>query len=125
MATLLQNQATFVQNQAAFLAQKAEADRRLAESERAIAERFARIEAILLEHSRILADHTQILTEFSRILQALPDAIREKIGFKVAEQASAHSEQSNLGLTKSVVRSWRTTDSAPRNFSRFPARIAV
>jgi hypothetical protein len=68
MATLLQNQATFVQSQLAFQS-------RMAELERVTAERFARVEAILLEHSRIFAEH-------SRMLQALPEAIREKIGFK-------------------------------------------
>jgi hypothetical protein len=75
MTNLLQNQAILVQNQAAFLARAAEMDQRFAESERhfkeqfsRIEERFSRIEAILLEHNRIL--------------QALPDAIREKIGFK-------------------------------------------
>src|SRR5207249_1703414 len=75
LATLLQNQATLVQTQAAFVARmaeidarRAEIDARVAEMERINAERFARIEALLLEHNRIL--------------QALPDAIREKIGFK-------------------------------------------
>jgi hypothetical protein len=43
--------------------------------DRLAAERFSRIEALLLEHNRILEEH-------SRILQALPDTIREKIGFK-------------------------------------------
>ncbi len=71
--------ATLLQNQASFLARISETDRRLAETDRINAERFARIEAILMEHSRILAEHT-------RILQALPDAIREKIGFKASEQ---------------------------------------
>ena len=42
-------------------------------------ERFARIEAILLDHSRILADHTAIL-------QALPEAVRERMGFKMPGQ---------------------------------------
>jgi hypothetical protein len=79
MATLLQNQATLVQNQAAFLARNAEFDRRFAETDRINSERFARIEAILMEHSRILAEH-------SLILQALPDVIREKIGFKAPER---------------------------------------
>jgi hypothetical protein len=85
-ATLVQNMATLVQTQTAFVARMAESDARFAEWQRVSAalqeenrERFARIEAILLEHSRILADHT-------RILQALPDAIREKIGFKIPGQ---------------------------------------
>lgn len=68
LAAVQQTQATMVQTQAAFVAQMAEmradADRRWLQT----VERFARIEAILLEHSRIL--------------HALPDAVRDKIGFK-------------------------------------------
>jgi hypothetical protein len=60
--------ATLIQNQAAFVARMSGADVRMAEMERINAERFARIEALLLEHNRIL--------------QALPDVIRDKIGFK-------------------------------------------
>ena len=72
---LLQSQATLVQNQALYLTQKAELDQRMAEYERESAEtkritdeRFARIEAILME--------------IVRAMQALPEAVREKIGFK-------------------------------------------
>jgi hypothetical protein len=68
LTQLIQNQASFVQNQAAFLS-------RMAETDRISSERFARIEAILLEHSRILMD-------LNRMLRALPEAVREKIGFK-------------------------------------------
>lgn len=75
MATLLQNQATFVQSQQAFQA-------RMAELERITAERFSQVHALLLEHSRVLTEHTRILAEHSRMLQTLPEAIREKIGFK-------------------------------------------
>jgi len=60
--------ATLIQNQAAFVTRMSEIDARVADMDRLNAERFARIEALLLEHNRIL--------------QALPDAIREKIGFK-------------------------------------------
>jgi hypothetical protein len=77
LANLIQSQATLVQNQAAFVARIAETDARIAEinarmaeTERINAERFARIEALLLEHNRIV--------------QALPDAIRDKIGFKAS-----------------------------------------
>jgi hypothetical protein len=72
--------AILIQNQAAFVAQMRETEKRMAETDREIAdaerinsERFARIEAILLDHSRIL--------------QALPDAIRDKIGFKAPDRA--------------------------------------
>ncbi len=75
LASLVQAQTTLVQNQAAFVARIAETDARIAEinarmaeMDRINSERFARIEALLLEHNRIL--------------QALPDVIREKIGFK-------------------------------------------
>src|SRR5262249_23785176 len=68
---LAQAQATLTQTQAATLA---EMDRLRRET----AERFARIENILLDHSRILAQHT-------RILQALPDAVRQRMGFRPGE----------------------------------------
>ncbi len=60
--------ATLIQNQTAFLARMSEIDARVAEMDRINAERFARIESLLLEHNRML--------------QALPEAIRVKIGFK-------------------------------------------
>jgi hypothetical protein len=72
LATVLQTRASMRQTLATFLAQMAELK---AESDR----RFARIEAILLDHTRFLQEH-------SRILQALPDAVREKIGFKSSGQ---------------------------------------
>jgi siderophore synthetase component len=82
LRALVQAQATLVQSQAAAHAQIAEAQRQIAETQRQnvegqrrsaefeqmCVERFARIEAILLEHSRIL--------------HALPDAVRDKIGFR-------------------------------------------
>lgn len=74
-ANLVQAQAALAQQHTAFLAHAAEIDvrvseinARMAETNRVNSERFARIEAILMEHSRIL--------------RALPDAIRDKIGFK-------------------------------------------
>jgi hypothetical protein len=60
--------ATLTQNQASFLARMSEIDSRVADMDRISSERFARIEELLLEHNRIL--------------QALPEAIREKIGFE-------------------------------------------
>ena len=59
--------ATLIQNQASFLARMSEIDLRVAEMDRINPERFARIEALLLERNRILL--------------ALPDTIRDKIGF--------------------------------------------
>src|SRR5262249_22274346 len=64
--------AVLIQNQASFLA-------RVSEMDRISSERFGRIEAILAEHSRILA-------ELARMMQALPETIREKIGFKAPEK---------------------------------------
>jgi hypothetical protein len=81
--------AMLIQNHAAFLSRAAETDRVYAESERrhveferrhfeferATAERFVRIEAQMAEVIRVLNEHT-------RVLDRLPDAIRDKIGFK-------------------------------------------
>ena len=79
---LVHAQVILVQNQAAFQAQ-------IIDVQRQNTERFERIEAllreqsrILAEHSRILADHSRILAEHGQILQAIPDAVRDKIGFK-------------------------------------------
>lgn len=71
--------AVLIQNQASFLA-------RVSEMDRISAERFGRIEAVLTEHSRILAEHSRILAELFRMIQALPETIREKIGFKAPEK---------------------------------------
>ena len=65
---LIQAQATLTALQAKLIDDRAEMERRWEEVQRRNDERFARIEAILLEHSRIL--------------RALPDAVRDKIGFK-------------------------------------------
>src|SRR5581483_6393813 len=77
--------AALIEHQATFVAQLSVTDRRLNEMERINTERFARIEVILMEHSRILADHTRILGELARQVEALRDAIRDKIGFKSTE----------------------------------------
>jgi hypothetical protein len=71
-ATLEQAMASLIQNQVTFVTQMTEINRDMAETKRINSERFAHIEAILMEHTRIL--------------QALPDAIREKIGFKAAQK---------------------------------------
>jgi len=74
-AASVQNQTALAQNQTAFLARMAETDARIAEMDREMNARFARIEAILMEHGRIL--------------RALPDAVRDKIGFKAPESRPA------------------------------------
>ncbi len=68
MALLLQNQAALLADHRAMLA-----EHRVLERE--TAERFARIESLLLEQGRILRDHT-------RLLEALPEAVRETVGFR-------------------------------------------
>jgi hypothetical protein len=81
--------ATLIQSQAAFVSQLRETDRAHVQFERETAERFVRIEAqmaeiirVLNEQGRILADHGRVLAEHSRLLERLPDAVRDKIGFK-------------------------------------------
>jgi hypothetical protein len=75
MTTLMQNQTMLMQNQAAFLARLSENDRRLAEAQRLSADRFARLEAEMAAVRRVLA-------ELSLLLERLPEAVRDKIGFK-------------------------------------------
>jgi hypothetical protein len=68
MALLIQNQASFIGDLRGI-----ERDRR--DIERANSERFARIETTMASILRVLDEH-------SRLLQRLPEAVREKIGFK-------------------------------------------
>ncbi|MBW3542504.1 MAG: hypothetical protein KY476_19755 [Planctomycetes bacterium] len=86
MALLIQNEAAFVGRLADSDKRFAESDRRFAEmertsaqrfaeTERANAERFARIEKDMAAILRVLAEH-------GRMLERLPEAVREKIGFK-------------------------------------------
>ena len=67
--------ATLIQNQAAFVSSLRETDRLHAKFERETAERFARIETQMSEIIRVLNEH-------GRLLERLPEAVREKIGFK-------------------------------------------
>ena len=62
---------SLIQNQAAFLSSQIAAN-----------ERFARIENELAEIKAILLRHEDLLRNHERILQALPEAIRQKIGFE-------------------------------------------
>jgi hypothetical protein len=71
MTLLLQNQAVLLQTQAQFVAHLDE-DRR----------RFTRIESELEEIKALLLRHDQILKKHEQILKELPEAIRQKIGFK-------------------------------------------
>jgi hypothetical protein len=65
---LNESMATLNNAMSTFLGRASESDAQFAEMKRSNEERFARIEALLIEHSRIL--------------QALPDAVREKFGFR-------------------------------------------
>ena len=67
-----------IQNQAAFVNRLSETERAHAECERKTAERFARIEGQMAEIIRVLAEH-------GRLLERLPEAVREKVGFKGKE----------------------------------------
>ncbi len=67
-----------IQNQAAFQSQITATNARMDE-------RFGRIERELAEIKAILAGHGDMLRNHERILQALPDAIRRKIGFKARQ----------------------------------------
>ena len=62
--------AALINNQALFIGQIARVD-----------ERFARIENELGEIKSILREHGSILLHHEQMLEALPEAIREKIGF--------------------------------------------
>jgi hypothetical protein len=75
MCLLIQNQAAFVSGLAATDRARAEFERRHLEFERGTAERFARIEANMAEIIRVLGEH-------GRLLERLPEAVRDKIGFK-------------------------------------------
>jgi hypothetical protein len=75
LVIMLQNMATLVQTQAAFVADKRETDKELADLRRQNNERFAQIDQRLATIEAVLREH-------NRILERLPDAVREKIGFK-------------------------------------------
>lgn len=74
-ARLVEAMALLIQNQAAFLG-------RLAEIDRATSERFGRIEQDMAAILRVLSEHSRVLAEHSRLLERLPEAVRDKIGFK-------------------------------------------
>ena len=70
-----QTQTAFNQQLAAFTAQQADTSARMAEYERRTDERCKSIEKMSQEHS-------DILRELVRVITALPDAMREKMGFR-------------------------------------------
>src|SRR5439155_11323440 len=75
IGTLIQNQTTFLSRASETDRAHAEIERRRLQYEREAGERFARIEAQMTEIIRVLKEH-------GRVLERLPDAVRDKIGFK-------------------------------------------
>lgn len=78
-----------IQNQAAFLGQIAQIEHSTAERFARVDERFARIDERLARiderFARMEQDMTsmvRVLAEHSRLLERLPEAVRDKIGFK-------------------------------------------
>jgi hypothetical protein len=69
-ASLTQAHASLAHNQATFLERLSEMDARIAETNRINSERFARIESILMD--------------LVHMMERLPEAVRDKIGFKGA-----------------------------------------
>ena len=83
--SLAQAMALLIQNQAAFVAQLGENQRtyerleaRLARLERGLEE----IKAVLVNQQQVLEGHSRALKELPEILARLPEAVRQKIGFK-------------------------------------------
>jgi hypothetical protein len=64
-----------IYNQASFLSDLRDIERDRRDIERANSERFSRIEVIMASILRVLDEH-------SRMLERLPEAVRDKIGFK-------------------------------------------
>ena len=71
-----------IQNQVAFLSQITAMNERMDKRFAQIDERFMRIESELHEIKTILLQHGEILMKHEQMLQALPEAIRQKIGFE-------------------------------------------
>ena len=69
-ASMLQAHASLAQNQATFLSRISEIDARMADTNRLNNERFGRIETILMD--------------LVRMIERLPEAVRDKIGFRGA-----------------------------------------
>jgi hypothetical protein len=67
--------ALLIQNQASFLKDLRDIERDRRDMERANSDRFSRIEATMASILRVLDEH-------SRTLERLPEAVRDKIGFK-------------------------------------------
>ncbi|HZI50826.1 MAG TPA: hypothetical protein VFE29_03310 [Terriglobia bacterium] len=76
--TLEQAMALLIQNQAAFVAQLGENQKKFLELE----SRMARVERSLEEIKATLSQHDKAFRELAEVLVQLPEAVRQKIGFK-------------------------------------------
>jgi predicted nucleic acid-binding Zn-ribbon protein len=86
MRNLMQSQAALVAQQTDFLSQQAAFSRQMAGLEARTAERFARIDErfarVEKEMKEGFDEIRTILIRHEHMLQALPEAIRDKIGFR-------------------------------------------
>jgi hypothetical protein len=76
--SLTQAMTLLIQNQAAFVAQLGERQRKYERLEALM----ARVERSLEEIKAVLMHHERILMELSSVVAQLPEAVRQKIGFK-------------------------------------------
>ena len=74
MSALAAAQTSFLQSQSSMLQTQASMLQQIYELERETARRFQNVEAILFQHSQILQD-------LIRKIDALPEAVKQKIGF--------------------------------------------
>jgi chromosome segregation ATPase len=82
MAVLLNTQVAFLERLARSDERLARMDERFARMDERLAERFAAIDERFARIDSELADIKAILLRHEQTLAALPDAIRDKIGFK-------------------------------------------
>lgn len=82
MTMLVLNMAILIQNQAAFLGQMAEIERSIAERFARMDERFARSDERFARMEQDMTAIMRVLAEHGRLLERLPEAVRDKIGFK-------------------------------------------
>ena len=82
MAMLIQNQTAFVAQLGEYNRVHSELERQHLELKRQSDDRFARIEGQMAEIIRVLNEHTHMLEEHTHMLERLPEALREKIGFR-------------------------------------------
>ena len=82
LTLMIQNMAILTQNQATFIGQIAEIERATSDRFARIDERFARIDERFARVEQDMTAVLRVLSEHSRLLERLPEAVRDKIGFK-------------------------------------------